>query len=131
MKKKYIVLTIIILIIMFFWGVMAVHELLYGAYNEQGISKYPCITIDEDAPEQYVCENSGYKVYTYKLSDIYFTTKTAEVITLKEALTTDKLTVEEIVEVCRKQKDEDKIYLGENYKIVISDEKCVIGPREE
>lgn len=130
MKKRYLVLGVMAFIILMGFGMLMFYEILHSSYNTYGISKYPCITIDENREEEYVCENSGYEVYTNKLSEIYFVTKMADTITLEEALSTNMLTIEEMIEVCRKEKGEERTYVGENYQISISNAKCVIGSKE-
>ena len=48
---------------------------------------------------------------------------------MKEALYSNKLTVEEMIKVCKKGNGQKTIYIGENYIINILDDKCVIQPK--
>ena len=127
MKKKIIGIVVIVCIL-FVIGIICLKALLYGGYNAQGVSKYLCIAIDESIPEKYIGEAGGYQVYSHNLSELYFVKKNAETITLKMALETKQITLQEILSVCKQQKDGS--YLGENYKIILQEEKCTIMPRK-
>ena len=94
-KKKIIIVTLVVLVILFF-VVRAIIGLFASQYNSNDISNYPNITIDRGSEKQYVCDSSGYKVYTIELSEVYFKTKDAETIELYDALTTGKITIEDM-----------------------------------
>lgn len=125
MKNKTIGLVLLIVIIIIIL-ILGVRQLLYGGYNAQGISKYPCITIDKNEEETYVCDASGYQVYTANLKEIYFVKINADQINLEEALTSEQISIEEMISVCKKKGD--NLYYGENYQILLDGRKCIIAP---
>lgn len=125
MKNKaigFILLILVVIVIL----ILGVGKLLYGGYNDHGISKYPCITIDDSKEETYVCDASGYQVYTANLKEVYFVERDANQISLEEALTSEQITIEEMISVCKKKGD--NIYYGENYQILLDGKKCIIAP---
>lgn len=101
-----------------------------GQYNSNGVSNYPIITIDYTNDKQYICDSSNYKVYTVELKEVLFETKDAQKINLHDALTTGKLTISDMTHVCKKQKqdNESKVYTGDNYQIVLTENECMIEP---
>ena len=127
MKKTISIIGLLILLITIA-GIFGGIVLLYGGYNEQGLSKYMNITIDENVPEIYVGEEEGYKIYTYNLSEVYFVKKDASTITVQDALETKQTTLKDILSVCKKKKD--GIYYAENYKITLEGTKYIISPKD-
>lgn len=130
MKKiKIVILTLVILVILFLVirGIIAVFA---SQYNSNDISNYPNITIDKGSDKQYICDCSEFKVYTVELSETYFETKDAGTIELYDALTTGKLTIEDMINVCKQQErnDDIKVYTGENYQIIFEGDECLIAP---
>lgn len=88
--------------------------------------------IDETEEKQYICENSNYTVYTVHLKDVYFRDKDANKVGLKKAFTDGKMTVEDMIRVCRKTEEIEniKVYQGENYQIILNGRECLIAPKD-
>lgn len=126
MKKKTLAFGIISCLIVVA-AVVCINILLYGGYNEKGVSKYLNITIDNNCEKKLQGEADGYRVYSDNLSEIYFINKNAEQISLKEALESQQITVEDMLSVCKKRKDGN--YYGENYMITLKEEQCIISPK--
>ena len=131
MKKRKILIIIVVLFVVIIGGLTA-GIWYYQPYNSQNISRYPCITIDESEGKQYICDNEGYAVYTINLKEVYFVDTGAKNIDLEEALTTEKITIKDMLGVCRKEtEDESKTtYSGENYKIILNGNECLITPKD-
>lgn len=108
-------------------AILCVNVLLFGGYNKHGISKYMNITIDESVSQTYVGEDGGNKIYMNNLSEAYFVTKDGKSITIQEAFATEKITLKDILSVCKKKKD--GVYYAENYKIVLEETDYVISPK--
>lgn len=125
--RKNILLAIVMLLLIFETGCGK----SITQYNSNGISVRPCITINEDIQREYICEVSGYEIYTINLEEVYFINTDAKQIKLKEALTENLLTIEEVLSVCDKQSQNDTdVYMGENYKIIQSDNMYLFAPKD-
>lgn len=126
MKSNILLATVIILM---FFEIGCGKSIMQ--YNTNGISVRPCITINQDIPKEYICEVSGYEIYTINLEEVYFINTDAKQIELKEALTENLLTIEEVLSVCDKQSQNDTdVYMGENYKIIQSDNMYLFAPKD-
>lgn len=101
--------------------------LFRGQYNDKGVSIRPNITIDNNAQESYLGESAGYDIYTVHLRDTYLINKEAEEIDLKDAIKAGDITIDDMLRACKKDST-GKVYFGENYKLMLSDDKCVIAP---
>lgn len=75
MKKKLLGIVIIVIVLI---SMLSIYGKYIRQYNSQGISLRPCITIDVDCPEEFVCEVSGFKVYEVNLEEVYFINVKAE-----------------------------------------------------
>ena len=128
MKKRILVIGLMTLVLTIA-TIFCVTVLLYGGYNEQGLSEYMNITIDENVSKTYVGEEDGCKIYINNLSEAYFVKKDANTITIQEALETKQISLEDILSVCKKETD--GIYYAENYKVVIEGTDYIISPKEK
>ena len=106
---------------------------MYDAqYNENGVSHFLVITIDESQPKEYVGELENHSIYVekLKLDELYFITVKAENISLSEAI------IKKVVSIgdWRKSawnivKDGNvEILRYENYEIAVTNSDCTIRP---
>lgn len=126
-KKRKLVVCLAVVLTLVGTGTWAMWN---SQYNTNGVSNYPIITIDYTNDKQYICDSSNYKVYTVELKEVFFETKDAQKIDLHDALTTGKLTISDMIYVCKKQKknNKSKVYTGDNYQIVLTENECLIAP---
>ena len=135
MKKKIIVLTIAIIVIIvglicfFSFGI---NWLFSEQYNEKGISHFLVITIDKNQPREYVGELEGHRVFieNLNLEETNFRTVNAENISIKEAIENNLVSIKEWKKYAWKIKKEGdaEILQFENYEIVIAYDDCIIRP---
>lgn len=135
MKKKIIVLTIAIIVIIvglicfFSFGI---NWLFSEQYNEKGISHFLVITIDKNQPREYVGELEGHRVFieNLNLEETNFRTVNAENMSIKEAIENNLVSIKEWKKYAWKIKKEGdaEILQFENYEIVIAYDDCIIRP---
>lgn len=127
LRKKHILMVALIALLIFETGCAK----KFIQYNSNDISIRPCITINEDIQREYICEVSGYEIYTINLEEIYFIDIKAKQIELKEALTENLLTMEDVLSVCNKQSQNGTdVYMGENYKIIQNNKTYLFAPKD-
>ena len=135
MKKKIIILTIAIIVIIV--GVICfftfgINWLFSEQYNEKGISHFLVITIDKNQPREYIGELEGYRVFieNLNLEETNFRTVNAENMSIKEAIENNLVSIKEWKKYAWKiKKDGDsEILQFENYEIVIAYDDCIIRP---
>lgn len=99
-------------------------------YNNQNVSNYIGITIDPSVGKTYLCESGNCSVYTYNLSEAYVIDIRANNIELKSALENGKIDLDDLTRYLNYEGDEDgkEIYTWENYRIILSENECVIAP---
>jgi len=101
-------------------------------YADSGISRYPSISIRETYGYRYVGESEEYDVYTYQLAIPYF--EDIEASANQHAIDDiigKEINVSDMIKVLKKDRSEEReTYMGENYKIVLEDNICVIAPLE-
>ena len=135
MKKKIIILTISIIVIIiglicfFSFGI---NWLFSEQYNEKGISHFLVITIDKNQPREYVGELEGHRVFieNLNLEETNFRTVNAENMSIKEAIENNLVSIKEWKKYAWKiKKDGDaEILQFENYEIAIAYDDCIIRP---
>ncbi len=104
----------------------------FQQYNLNGVSSLLCISIDYSQPREYVGQLEGYSIYVedMKTDELYFTTLTADNLSLKDAVENGAVSVKD----WRKKawvifSDGDtEILRYENYEIAVSAGECVIRP---
>ncbi len=106
---------------------------MYDAqYNENGVSHFLVITIDESRPKEYIGDLDDHRIFVEKLDieDTYFISVTDEHISIKEAIDNNLVSINEWKKYARKtQKDGDtEILQFENYEIMVSPDECIIRP---
>jgi hypothetical protein len=135
-KKKYsevgkLMIVLAVLCVLLLAGLVVILISAYHKqYNNNAVSNYLCISIKEDEGVDFVGEYDDYNVYTYKLSDAYFVDFFANRIEIKDAFEKGKISLKDMTEHLDLAKEESntKIYEFENYKIIFSQDICVIAP---
>ena len=135
MKKKIIILTIAIIVIIvgvIYFFTFGINWLFSEQYNEKGISHFLVITIDKNQPREYIGELEGYRVFieNLNLEETNFRTVNAENMSIKEAIENNLVSIKEWKKYAWKiKKDGDsEILQFENYEIVIAYDDCIIRP---
>ena len=90
-NKKLIIKTGIILIIetsVFLVSPHIINWLFSSQYNDNGISHFLVVTIDESEPREYVGELDGHRIYVEKfnLNETNFRNVDAESVSIKKAI---------------------------------------------
>ena len=102
-------------------------------YNENGVSHFLVITIDENQPKEYIGELDAHKIFVEKLNmdATYFISVSAENISIKEAIDKNLVSIDDWREYAWEiEKDGDnEILQYENYEIAIAHDECIIRPR--
>lgn len=134
-KKKNIIIFGIILaiVIVIFLMWKPIKNWLYSSqYNENGISHFLVVTIDETQPIEFVGELEGYKIYVKKfnLKETNFRNVNAENVSIKEAIEEKVVSISEWKKYAsRIVKDGDsEILKFDNYEIACVKDNCVIRP---
>lgn len=131
MYKKIIILVIAVAIFvcLILAGGIAIKSIFSSQYNSNGISRYLCITIDDTYGKEYIYKNSEYTVYTFQLEDAYFMDINANEVSLYDALSTKKISIDDMIEKCNlNEYNNMKIYAAENYQIILYQKECIITP---
>lgn len=131
-KKKYKIKNVIF----FLSGIICTSLIIAGLifaylqqYNLSGVSRYPSFTIDKTIGTEYICKSDEYMVYTYNLKDLSFIKFNSEHIKLKEALTKNKISIDDMIKKLKSKKDNQLfVYELENYQIILKDNICLITP---
>lgn len=136
MKKKNIIIISGILLIM---GIVAFLVIPYvitwlfsSQYNNNGVSHFLVITIDENQPKEYVGELDGHRIYIekLKLDETNFRNIAAENVSIKKAIEEKLISIEEWKKYAWKiQKDGDaEVLKYDNYEITCTFDNCIIRP---
>ena len=136
MKKKNIIIISGILLIM---GIVAFLVIPYvitwlfsSQYNNNGVSHFLVITIDENQPKEYVGELDGHRIYIekLKLDGTNFRNIAAENVPIKKAIEEKLISREEWKKYAWKiQKDGDaEVLKYDNYEITCTFDNCIIRP---
>ena len=127
--KKWITFSLVLVCVL---GLVGCKWMYDAQYNENGVSHFLVITIDENQPKEYVGELDAHSVFVEKLNldDTYFITVTDENISIKEAIENKLISINEWRKYALKtKKDGDaEILRFENYEIVITHKECIIRP---
>ena len=130
--KKIVSVTLMLLTLICAFGCVGCQWLYDSQYNENGVSHFLIISIDEKQPREYVGELDGYKIFAEKLDldDTYYISVTDAHISLKEAVEKRLVSIEEFREYAWKtKKDGDvEILKYENYEMELSEDACIIRP---
>jgi len=99
-------------------------------YNNNAVSNYLCISIEENESINFIGEYDHYKIYTYKLEEAYFVDFFANRIEIKDAFEKGKISLKDMTEHLELVNTENntKIYEFENYQIIFSQDICIIAP---
>ena len=128
--KKWIALFLTAVCVL---GLVGCKWMLDGQYNENGVSHFLVITIDENQPKEYIGELDGHQIFIEKLNmdATYFISVTSENVSIKEAIDKNLVSIHDWRRYAQKiEKDGDaEILQYENYEIVIAYDACMIRPR--
>jgi len=135
-KKKYSTMVKLLIIIsvicaLLFTGLVITLTWAYHQqYNNNAVSNYLCISIEENESINFIGEYNHYKIYTYKLEEAYFIDFFANRIEIKDAFEKGKISLKDMTEHLELTNIENdtKIYEFENYQIIFSQDICVIAP---
>lgn len=123
-------------VIFFIAGILCTNFLIAGLflaysqqYNLNGVSRYPSFTIDNAIGPEYICKSDFYEVYTYHLNEVYFTKFDSRNIQLKEALTQNRISIDDMIKKGKaKKSNQMSVYEFENYQIILNGPICLIAP---
>ncbi len=134
-NKKIIIITGIILIIGTFVLLVSPHIinwLFSSQYNDNGISHFLVVTIDESRPREYVGELDGHRIYVEKfnLNETNFRNVDAENVSIKKVVEEKLVSLREWKRYAWKTlKDGDaEILRYDNYEIACAYDDCIIRP---
>ncbi len=136
MKKKslYIIIGIIVLLglLCFLFSSYIINWLFSSQYNDNGISHFLVVTIDESRPREYVGELDGHRIYVEKfnLKETNFRNINAENVSIKKAINEKLVSIEEWKKYAWKiEKDGNaEILKFDNYEIACAYNNCIIRP---
>ena len=135
MKKRKELLTIIIFVtigvIVVMGAVCTLAWALWSQYDlRTGLSNYLCITVDKDQTREKIGDIGGYTLYIEGLNpeECYFTTFSADTVTLREAVERDQITLKGITRhaFATVKTDGAVVYRFDNYEIAVSGYDCII-----
>ena len=133
-KNKWIILGVILstLIVVFLVGPHFIKWLFSGQYNENGISHFLVITIDNSQSKEYIGELDGHKIYVERLElkETNFRNVNAEKKKIKKAIDEKLVSITEWKKYAWKviKKSNIEIFKYENYEIACTSEECTIRP---
>ncbi len=135
MKKKNIILllTIVIIGIVVFIVMPSVIKWLFSSqYNENGVSHFLVVTIDENQPREYIGELDNHRIYIegFNLEETNFRNVDAENVPIKKAIEEKLVSVAEWKKYAWKiEKTGDaEVLKYDNYEIACAYDDCVIRP---
>lgn len=105
--KKWIALLLAVICMLALGGCS---RLLRSQYNENGVSHFLTIAIDESQPKEYIGELDAHYVYTERLNvdETYFISVTADKIMIKNAIDKGLVSIQDWRCYAREtEKDED------------------------
>lgn len=135
-KKKYstmvklLIIIAVICALLFAGLVIILTKAYHQQYNNNAVSNYLSISIEENESIDFIGEYDNYKIYTYKLEEAYFIDFFANRIEIKDALEKGKISLKDMTKHLELVNTENniKIYEFENYQIIFSKDICVIAP---
>lgn len=132
-KKIIIILGIIFLVFVVFFVSSHVIDWLFSyQYNDNGVSHFLVVTIDENQSREYVGELDGYRIYVEKfnLDETNFRNVDAENVSIKKAIEEKLVSIAEWKKYSWKiENDGDsEILKYDNYEIVCAYDDCIIRP---
>ena len=109
-----------------------INWLFSSQYNQNGISHFLVVTIDENQPREYVGELDDYKIYVEKfnLKETNFRNVDAENVSIKKAIEEKLVSIAEWKKYAwKREKDGDaEILKFDNYEIACAYNDCIIRP---
>ena len=127
--KKWIALSLLFVCVC---GLVGCKWMYDAQYNENGVSHYLVITIDETQPKEYVGELDAHSVFveSFDMDTTYFITVTDEHVSVQEAIENNLVSIGEWKKYAWKTEIEEsaEILQFENYEIVITQNECVFRP---
>ena len=109
-----------------------VNWLFSSQYNENGISHFLVITIDENQAKEYIGTLGDHDVYVEKLDidETCFRSIDAENVSIKDAIENNLVSIEDWRKYARNIKTDGDIAIlqFENYEIAVSSDECIIRP---
>ena len=136
MRKKNIIIILgimlIAVIILFLVRTHAINWLFSSQYNNNGISHFLVVTIDETQSRKYVGELNGHKIYVEKfnLDKTNFRNIDAENISIKQAIEEKLVSIAEWKKYAWKieKNGNAEVLKYDNYEIACTYNDCVIRP---
>ena len=106
--------------------------LFSAQYNENGVSHFLVVTIDENQPREYMGELDGFPIYMEGLDieGTNFRSVDAEDIPVKDAIQNNLVSLEEWRKYASKTKTEADVEIlkFDNYEIAVYSNECIIRP---
>ena len=136
MKKKNIIniscIIFTIGIIVFLISPHIINWFFSSQYNDNGVSHFLVVTIDENQPKEYVGELDGHQIYVEKfnLDETNFRNVDAENVPIKKAIEEKLVSLEEWKKYARRIKKEAnaEVLKYDNYEIACAYDACIIRP---
>lgn len=134
MKKNIVILGIALIvgIVVFFISIYVIDWLFSSQYNENGVSHFLVVTIDENSPREYIGKLDGHRIYIegFNLEETNFRNINAENISIKNAIEGQLVSIEEWKKYAWKiKKDGDaEVLKYDNYEIICAYDDCIIRP---
>ena len=127
--RKFIALSLVLSCV---FGLVGCKQMYDAQYNENGVSHFLIITVDENQTKKYVGELEAHSVFIEKLdiANTYFISATDEHISISEAIENKLVSIDEWKKHAWRTKRSDgaEILQFENYEIVITKGECLIRP---
>ena len=109
-----------------------INWLLSSQYNDNGISHFLVVTIDDSQSREYVGELDGHRIYIEKfnLQETNFRNVHAENVSIKKAIEEELVSIIEWKKYAWKiEKDDDaEVLKYDNYEISCTHDDCIIRP---
>ena len=137
MKKNNKIILIIVSIIVLIIGI--IFFLLFGVkwlfseqYNENGVSHFLVITVDENQSRKFIGVLDDHKIFVERLDlkETNFRNIKAQNVSIKEAIDKKLVSIDEWRKYANKVKKDGnvEIFKFDNYEIACSPIKCIIRP---
>ena len=132
MNMKIVILIVLIVTILILGMVGFIFWMFPAQYNSKGVSHWLVITIDKNAPKEYIGKLDDYDIYVEKLNidESNFRSIDAKNISIKDAIENNLVSIQDWRKYAWKiRKDGDtEILQNENYEIAITNDECIIRP---
>ena len=104
-------------------------------YNENGISHFLVVTIDESQPAKYIGKLDGHRIFVegFNLKETNFRNVDAEDVSIKKAIDENLVSIDEWRKYAWKikQDGDTEILIFDNYEIACAYDDCYIRPKSK